>query len=174
MQPQRMKQTHRRARASGTQPRKMKQAHRLAWSLARGLVAGIGPYSGRIPPLTSITHDKYGSLLNTREQAQVMENAQKLARLGFQQQTKRAPPCFYIKQDDGRFTATWTVGILCLSFTRSETARENAKRVCWKQLAKFLTNTESRTGDALKIQKAMTMPCKEWWVSSRAILGARR
>lgn len=88
MQPQRMKQTYRRARASGTQPRKMKQAHRLAWSLARGLVAGIGPYSGRISPLTSITHDKYGSPLNTRDQAQVMENAQKLARLGFQQQTK--------------------------------------------------------------------------------------
>ncbi len=88
MQPQRMKQTHRRAQVSGTQPRKMKQAHRLAWSLARSLVARIGPHSERIPPPTSITHDKYGSPLNTREQAQVMENAQKLARLGFQQQTK--------------------------------------------------------------------------------------
>ena len=28
-------------------------------------------------------------------------------------------------------------------------------------MAKFLTNTESRTGDALKRQKAMTMPYKE-------------
>ncbi len=95
MQPQRMKQADRRAQASGTQPRKMKQAHRLAWSLARGLVAGIGLYSGRIPPLTSITHDKHGSLLNTRDQAQVMENAQKLARLGFQQQTARSTLFLY-------------------------------------------------------------------------------
>ena len=83
-----MKQTYRRAQASGTLPRKMKQAHRLVWSLARGLDAGIRPHSVKIPPLTFITHDKYGSPLSTREQAQVMGNAQKLARLGFQQQTK--------------------------------------------------------------------------------------
>ena len=93
--PQRMKQTHRRAQASGTQPRKMKQAHRLAWSLARGLVAGIGLHAERISPLTSITHDKYGSPLDTREQAQVMENARKLARLGFQQQTGRSTLFLY-------------------------------------------------------------------------------
>ena len=101
-QPQRMKQTHRRAQASGTQPRKMKQAHRLAWSLARGLVAGIGPHSERIPPLTSITHDKYGSPLNTRDQAQVMASAQKLAWLGFQQQTKR--PTLFLYQ-----TGRWEI-----------------------------------------------------------------
>ena len=83
-QPQRMKQAHRPAQASGT----MKQAHHLAWSLARGLVAGIRPHSERIPQLTPITHDKYGSPLNTRDQVQVMASAQKLARLGFQQQTK--------------------------------------------------------------------------------------
>ena len=91
-----VKQYHRRAQASGTQPRKMKQAHRLAWSLARSLVAGIRPHSGRIPPLTSVTHDKYGSPLNTQEQAQVMASAQKLAWLGFQQQMKH--PTLFLYQ----------------------------------------------------------------------------
>lgn len=93
---QRMKQAARRAQASGTPPRKMKQAHRLAWSLARGLVAGIGPHSGRILPPTSITHDKYGSPLNTRDKIQVMASARKLAWLGFQQQTKR--PTLFLYQ----------------------------------------------------------------------------
>ncbi len=76
--------------------RKRKQDHRLAWGLAKSLVAGIMPHSRRIPPLIPITHDKCGSPLNTRDQGRVMASAQKLARLGFQQQTKR--PTLFLYQ----------------------------------------------------------------------------
>lgn len=79
-----------RAWASETQPRKMHREHQVAWGLARSLVEGIRPQAGRIPPLTSITP------LKRHTPDQVMATAQKLAGLGFQQQTPR--PTLFLYQ----------------------------------------------------------------------------
>ena len=78
-----------RAWASETQPGKMHQEYKVAWSLARSLVARIRPQAGRIPPLTCIPP------LNRHPRDQVMASAQKLARLGFQQQTPRSTLFLY-------------------------------------------------------------------------------
>ena len=97
-QPRRRKHSPRLAQMAG----RGKQAHRLAWSLARSLVAGIRPRSGRIPPITPMTHDRYGSPLKWHTRKKVMASAQKLARLGFQQQTKR--PTLFLYQ-----TGRWKI-----------------------------------------------------------------
>ena len=66
--------------AAKTHQRKRKQA--------RSLVAGIMPHSGRIPPATPITHDRYGSPLKRHTRERVMTNARKLVWLGFKQQKR--------------------------------------------------------------------------------------
>ena len=63
---------------------------------AKRLVAGIRPCSGRIPPITPMTHDRYDSPLKWHTRKKVMANARKLAWLGFQQQTKR--PTLFLHQ----------------------------------------------------------------------------
>ena len=75
-----------RAWASETQPGKMHREYKVA----RSLVEGIRPQPGSIPPLTSIPP------LNRHTRDQVMATAQKLAGLGFQQQTHR--PTLFLYQ----------------------------------------------------------------------------
>ena len=93
--PRRSQQKKRAARAwaSETQPGKMHREYKAARSLARSLVEGIRPQPGSIPPLTCIPP------LNRHPRDQVMASAQKLAGLGFQQQTPR--PTLFLYQAAG-------------------------------------------------------------------------
>ena len=88
------KEAEARAQAAETCQRKMRQAKKL--------VAGIMPHSGKIPPITSITRDRYGSPLKWHTRKQVMTNARKLVWLGFQQQKKR--PTLFLHQ-----TGRWKI-----------------------------------------------------------------
>ena len=100
-----------------------------------------------------------------------MASAQKLAWLGFQQQTKR--PTLFLYQ-----TGRWEIfgdldsgdSVPVLYALRN--GERECKECLLEAVGEIFTSTESRTGDALKIQKTMTMPYKQWRVISDIIPSA--